>query len=171
LSRYSHQNLNEFDYCFFNNGFQNTDRFISKEFKKTIQLPTNLIRKYVNFARVEIKPYLNFENGDKISKFYLFLREIKGIKTNENLGLINVYSVIKLTFANSRLNLRNFTTDSDLYESMVLVLSSILNFQTEEINKSARLQIRLKILNLFKKKIDQVYKLFPVLYKFALLVL
>ena len=93
-------------------------------------LPEGMLRKYIAYAKKYVNPRLTIEAAKLLQDFYLSLR--KNYKTAESTPITTrqLESLIRLSQARAKIELREFVTESDAQDVIELMKESL--YQTFE---------------------------------------
>nr|XP_020649324.1 DNA helicase MCM8 isoform X1 [Pogona vitticeps]XP_020649325.1 DNA helicase MCM8 isoform X1 [Pogona vitticeps]XP_020649326.1 DNA helicase MCM8 isoform X1 [Pogona vitticeps] len=98
-------------------------------------IPHQLLRKYVGYARQYVQPRLSPEAAQVLQKFYLELRQQSQRADSTPITTRQLESLIRLTEARSRLELREKATKEDAEDVVELMKYSMLGTYSDEFGK------------------------------------
>ncbi|XP_028409648.1 DNA helicase MCM8-like isoform X2 [Dendronephthya gigantea] len=97
-------------------------------------IPSLLLRKYIAYARQYVHPTLSVEAADELQKFYLDLRQKHHSQPQNTIPITTrqLESLIRLTEARSRLELREEATRQDAVDVIEIMKQSLVDTYTDE---------------------------------------
>ncbi|XP_067421428.1 DNA helicase MCM8 isoform X1 [Emydura macquarii macquarii] len=98
-------------------------------------IPHQLLRKYVGYARQYVRPKLSPEAAQVLQEFYLELRKQKQGVDSTPITTRQLESLIRLTEARSRLELREKSTKEDAEDVIEIMKYSMLGTYSDEFGK------------------------------------
>ena len=117
-------------------------------FDELSELPQSMLKKYLLFAKQNIKPKLTKKCIESLKNFYLKLRK----ESKEVSGLIivprHLESLVRICQASAKMHLRNHTTLKDVNIAIKLMLESFLDSQKPS--------FRFKIKNKFNYELSRM---------------
>eukprot|EP00698_Gefionella_okellyi_P017986 TRINITY_DN5349_c0_g1_i1.p1 TRINITY_DN5349_c0_g1~~TRINITY_DN5349_c0_g1_i1.p1 ORF type:complete len:910 (-),score=254.80 TRINITY_DN5349_c0_g1_i1:47-2776(-) len=94
------------------------------------QLPQDVLRKYITYARSQVRPRLTQVDQDKLSTLYADLRrQIHAISGGVQVSVRHIESVIRMSEAHARMHLRDFVRDDDVDMAIRVLLESFIDQQ------------------------------------------
>ena len=104
-------------------------------------LPPHMLKKYISYARHTVFPKLSMEACGVIKEFYIQLRENACISPNTlPITSRTLDSLIRLTQARAKLELRSIVNKEDAYEVVQLIQESIFEACYSEMGVGANVQ-------------------------------
>lgn len=110
------------------------DKF--KEEKETIN--QDLLKKYILYARKEIKPKINEINKNKISKFYSELRKESELAGGIRITVRHLESLLRIAESFAKMHLRETVVTEDINMAIQITLESFLQSQKFTIARGMR---------------------------------
>lgn len=98
-------------------------------------LPRDLMKKYIAYARKYVKPKLTSEAAQVIQDFYMELRRTHQSSDATPITTRQLESIIRLTQARAKLNLRSDATAQDAMEVIEIMKSSMLDTFSDEVGQ------------------------------------
>lgn len=95
-------------------------------------IPTPLLRKYIGYARKYVHPKLGPDAAKVLQSFYLDLRKRHHVKDSTPITTRQLESLIRLTEARARLELREVATPQDAEEVVEIMKYSMLDVFTDQ---------------------------------------
>ena len=105
----------------------------------TVQLiPQELLKKYIMYAREQIRPKLNHFDKDRVARLYSQLRQ-ESLKTGSvPITVRHIESIIRCAEANARMHLRESVLQKDLSVAINVILDSFISTQKFSVMRSMR---------------------------------
>nr|XP_048311351.1 DNA helicase MCM8 isoform X2 [Myodes glareolus] len=100
--------------------------------EKTDPIPHQLLRKYVGYARQYVHPRLSVEAAQALQDFYLELRKQSQRMSSSPITTRQLESLIRLTEARARLELREEATKEDAEDIIEIMKHSMLGTYSDE---------------------------------------
>lgn len=94
---------------------------ISENSAKFVPIPAKALRKYIGYARRFVHPKLSEEAGEILQKFYLRIRSEHATRDSTPITNRQLESLIRLSEARARLELRDVVTKKDAEEVVELM--------------------------------------------------
>lgn len=104
------------------------------------------LKKYILYSKTHFTPVFSNVNVDKISNLYSELRK-ESISSGLPITVRHIESIIRISEAFAKIELRNYVTFEDIDESISVVLDSFMGAQKYSVTKS----MKKKFLKYFKK--------------------
>ncbi|KAK6089620.1 hypothetical protein P3W45_001386 [Vairimorpha bombi] len=114
-------------------------------------LDHDFLKKYILYCRTHIKPVFSNVNVDKISNLYSELRR-ESISSGLPITVRHIESIIRISEALAKMELRSYVTFEDIDESISVVLDSFMGAQKYSITKN----MKKKFLKYFHKNNSDV---------------
>lgn len=109
-------------------------------------LDHNFLRKYILYAKTNIHPVFSNVNVEKISNMYSDLRK-ESISSGLPITVRHIESIIRISEAFAKIELRSFVTFEDIDDAISVVLDSFMGAQRYSVSKN----MKKKFLKYFKK--------------------
>lgn len=106
--------------------------------KNSLEIPQDLLKKYIVYSRVNVRPKLNNLNQDKIANMYAQLRQESEATGSLPITVRHIESVIRMAEASARIHLRDVVLDSDVNVSIGMMLESFIECQKYSVMKRMR---------------------------------
>nr|CAI5822271.1 unnamed protein product [Callosobruchus analis] len=138
----------------------------SDDFEETVnelQIPQDMLKKYLVYARQNIHPKLQNMDQDKVANIYSQLRQESLATGSLPITVRHVESIIRMSEAHARMHLREYVQEDDVNIAVRMMLESFVETQKYSVMKSMR-QVFQRYLT-FKK--DHSELLFYVLRQLA----
>lgn len=110
-----------------------SNRLLTKPGEQVDHLPHDLMKKYIAYARRYVFPKLSAEAAQVIQRFYLQLRENHHSSDATPITTRQLESLIRLTEARAKVELREEATGTDAKEVIEIMRSSMLDTFTDEL--------------------------------------
>eukprot|EP01017_Pseudomicrothorax_dubius_P009664 TRINITY_DN13329_c0_g1_i1.p1 TRINITY_DN13329_c0_g1~~TRINITY_DN13329_c0_g1_i1.p1 ORF type:complete len:218 (-),score=28.99 TRINITY_DN13329_c0_g1_i1:48-668(-) len=129
--------------------------------RESTQIPQNLLKRYILYARQYVKPQLTDINKEKITSFFAHLRQ-----ESQASGGIPVYhrhleALIRMAEAHARMHLRDNVRDDDIDVAISMLLESFIQTQKVSVSKL----IRRKFASYITLKDDNTFLILNLLNK------
>jgi len=98
----------------------------------------DLLQKYIAYARARIHPQLNDVDKEKIAHFYKDIRSEAYRSGGAPMTARHIESIIRITEANARLELRTHVIPRDLDNAIALILESFIQSQKHQVAEELR---------------------------------
>ncbi|UYV65743.1 MCM8 [Cordylochernes scorpioides] len=113
-------------------GEELSERLKYKQGEECDPIPHQLLRKYIAYARQYVKPQLSLQAGDILKDFYLTLRKQYQTSDSTPITTRQLESLIRLTEARARLELRVTATQEDAQDIVQLLKFSMSSTYSNE---------------------------------------
>jgi len=121
----------------------------------TIQpLDQDILKKYIAYARANIKPALHDVDSEKIASLYAELRQQSAISGGVPIAVRHIESVMRMAEASAKMHLRDHVREDDTDLAIKVMLESFLQAQKVSVRKS--LQRNFKKYITFGEEINQL---------------
>jgi DNA replication licensing factor MCM2 len=100
-----------------------------------LELPQELLRKYIVYAKENVRPKLNNMDQDKIAKMYSQLRQESMATGSLPITVRHIESVIRMSEAHARMHLRDTVQDVDVNMAIRMMLESFISAQKFSVMK------------------------------------
>ncbi|KAJ8919037.1 hypothetical protein NQ315_016943 [Exocentrus adspersus] len=134
-----------------------------QELQNDLQIPQEILKKYLVYARENIHPKLQNMDQDKVANIYSQLRQESLATGSLPITIRHIESIIRMSEAHARMHLREYVQEDDVNMAVRMMLESFVETQKYSVMKSMR-QIFQRYL-LFKK--DHSELLFYILRQLA----
>ena len=101
-------------------------------------IPQDLLRKYIMYARGQVKPQLHNVDTDKISKLYAELRRESVTSGGVPIAVRHIESIMRMSEAYARMHLRDHVRDDDVDMAIRVTLESFIQAQKFSVMRSLR---------------------------------
>ncbi|XP_050308294.1 DNA replication licensing factor Mcm2 [Anthonomus grandis grandis] len=128
-----------------------------------MQVPQEMLKKYLVYARENIHPKLQNMDQDKVAKIYSQLRQESLATGSLPITVRHIESLIRMSEAHARMHLREYVQEEDVNMAVRMMLESFVETQKYSVMKSMK-QVFRKYLS-FKK--DHSELLFYILRQLA----
>ena len=100
-------------------------------FKKAKIIPQDLLRKYIQYARTNVKPTLvgNAIDQEKIANLYKDLRKESNTSGGVPIAVRHIESIMRLAEAHAKMHLREYVREDDMDASISMMLQSFITAQ------------------------------------------
>lgn len=94
-------------------------------------IPQDLLRKYIQYARTNVKPILrgNTIDQEKIASLYVALRRESATSGGVPIAVRHIESIMRLSEAHAKMHLRDYVRDDDMDASIAMMLQSFITAQ------------------------------------------
>jgi DNA replication licensing factor MCM2 len=94
-------------------------------------IPQDLLRKYIQYARTNVKPVLrgNTFDQEKIASLYVALRKESATSGGVPIAVRHIESIMRLSEAHAKMHLRDYVRDDDMDASIAMMLQSFITAQ------------------------------------------
>ncbi|CAG9822909.1 unnamed protein product, partial [Phaedon cochleariae] len=135
----------------------------SEEPDNELQIPQEMLKKYIVYAKENIHPKLQNIDQDKVANIYSQLRQESLATGSLPITVRHVESIIRMSEAHAKLHLREYVQEDDVNMAVRMMLESFVETQKYSVMKTMR-QVFQRYL-LFKK--DHSELLFYILRQLA----
>lgn len=105
---------------------------------KNTEISQELLKKYIVYSRINVRPKLNNMDQDKIAKMYSQLRQESLATGSLPITVRHIESVIRMAESSARMHLRDVVIDSDVNMAMSMMLESFIEAQKYSVMKRMR---------------------------------
>ena len=100
-------------------------------YSKAKIIPQTLLRKYIQYARTNVKPVLrgNTFDQEKIASLYVALRRESATSGGVPIAVRHIESIMRLAEAHAKMHLRDYVRDDDMDASIAMMLQSFITAQ------------------------------------------
>ena len=94
-------------------------------------IPQGLLRKYIQYARTNVKPVLRGNTFDqkKVESLYVALRKESATSGGVPIAVRHIESLMRLAEAHAKMHLRDYVRDDDMDASIAMMLQSFITAQ------------------------------------------
>ncbi|XP_060524669.1 DNA replication licensing factor Mcm2 [Cylas formicarius] len=103
-----------------------------------MQVPQEMLKKYIVYARQNIHPKLQNMNQDKVANIYSQLRQESLATGSLPITVRHIESIIRMSEAYARMHLREYVQEEDVNMAVRMVLESFVETQKYSVMKSMR---------------------------------
>ena len=102
-------------------------------------IPQDLLRKYIQYARTNVKPVLgkNFDQ-EKVASLYVALRKESAASGGVPIAVRHVESIMRMAEAHAKMHLREYVRDDDIDASIKMMLESFIVAQKYSVRRTLR---------------------------------
>ncbi|CAG9832644.1 unnamed protein product [Diabrotica balteata] len=136
---------------------------LPEEPENEMQIPQEMLKKYIVYARQNIHPKLQNMDQDKVANIYSQLRQESLATGSLPITVRHIESIIRMSEAHAKMHLREYVQEDDVNMAVRMMLESFVETQKYSVMKSMR-QVFQRYL-LFKK--DHSELLFYILRQLA----
>ncbi|XP_074033184.1 DNA replication licensing factor Mcm2 [Leptinotarsa decemlineata] len=126
---------------------KNSDKI--EEPENELQIPQEMLKKYLVYARENIHPKLQNMDQDKVANIYSQLRQESLATGSLPITVRHIESMIRMSEAHAKMHLREYVQEDDVNMAVRMVLESFVETQKYSVMKSMRQVFRRYLL--FKK--------------------
>jgi DNA replication licensing factor MCM2 len=103
-------------------------------------IPQALLRKYIQYARTNIRPVLrgNTFDQEKIMSLYAALRKESAASGGVPIAVRHVESIMRMSEAHAKMHLREYVRDDDMDASIGMMLESFIGAQKFSVRRTLR---------------------------------
>jgi DNA replication licensing factor MCM2 len=125
-------------------------------------IPQDLLRKYIDYARRNVKPKVDNIDFQKLADFYQELRQESFRSGCAPMTARHVDSIVRMAEAFARMELRPHVTSRDLDNAIGMALESFIQSQkhqvAEELRKKYRKYVATPLSDLFMRIMDRLFQ-------------
>uniref|UniRef100_A0A7S2EDJ0 DNA replication licensing factor MCM2 n=1 Tax=Ditylum brightwellii TaxID=49249 RepID=A0A7S2EDJ0_9STRA len=101
-------------------------------------IPQDLLRKYIEYARVNVRPVLRGSTFDqeKIASLYVALRRESSSSGGVPIAVRHIESIMRMSEAHAKMHLREYVRDDDMDASITMMLHSFIMAQKFSVRRS-----------------------------------
>ena len=93
------------------------------------QIPQELLKKYIIYARRYIHPKLNEIDKEKVTQFYADIRREASVVGGIQIAVRHIESVLRMAEAHAKIHLRDYVRSDDIDMAIEMLLESFLQSQ------------------------------------------
>lgn len=97
--------------------------------KSELEIEQDLLKKYIVFAKLKCKPELSQVNSDKISQFYVQLRQKSTAEGSNIVAVRHMESVLRMAVARAKMHFRDVVNSEDVDVAIKMMLESYIDTQ------------------------------------------
>ena len=103
-------------------------------------IPQDLLRKYIQYARTNVKPVLRGSTFDqeKVASLYVALRRESAASGGVPIAVRHVESIMRMSEAHAKMHLREYVRDDDIDASIKMMLESFIQAQKYSVRRTLR---------------------------------
>jgi DNA replication licensing factor MCM2 len=118
----------------------NADIFPRVEEERPDLIPQDLLRKYIQYARTNIRPVLrgNTFDQEKVASLYVALRKESAASGGVPIAVRHVESMMRMAEAHAKMHLRDYVRDDDMDASIRIMLGSFIDAQKFSVRRRSR---------------------------------
>ena len=105
-------------------------------------IPQDLLRKYIMFARAEIKPQLQNIDQEKVKKLYADLRRESMQAGGVPITVRHIESIMRMAEAHAKMHLREYVRDDDLDMAIRVMIESFIDSQKYSVQRTLQRKFR-----------------------------
>ncbi|KAJ3423492.1 DNA helicase [Anaeramoeba flamelloides] len=141
------------------------DNYQNDEFKKKLKpIPQDMLRKYIYYARNNIRPRLSQMDNERITKLYTQLRKESSVGGSMPITTRHVESLIRMAESHAKMHLRTEVRDDDINAAIRILLETFISTQKFSVMNQLRKRLR-KYLNYKRDNDELLYYLLQTLVK------
>ncbi|KAF2893898.1 hypothetical protein ILUMI_12275 [Ignelater luminosus] len=120
-----------------------------QEVENDLSIPQEMLKKYIVYARENVRPKLQNMDQDKVANIYSQLRQESLATGSLPITVRHIESIIRMAEAHARMHLRDYVQEDDVNMAVRMMLESFVETQKYSVMKSMRQVFRRYLL--FKK--------------------
>jgi DNA replication licensing factor MCM2 len=103
-------------------------------------IPQDLLRKYIQYARTNVRPVLrgNTFDQEKVASLYVALRRESAASGGVPIAVRHVESMMRMAEAHAKMHLRDYVRDDDMDASIRMMLGSFIDAQKFSVRRALR---------------------------------
>jgi DNA replication licensing factor MCM2 len=121
---------------------EETDGQLQSQHLQQQQIPQDLLRKYIAYARNEIRPILHDVDSEKIALLYADLRAQSAQTGGVPIAVRHIESIVRMAEASARMHLRDHVRADDVDVAIKVALESFLQAQKISVRKAMQKNFR-----------------------------
>ncbi|CAH1126119.1 unnamed protein product [Ceutorhynchus assimilis] len=110
----------------------------AEDIENDLQIPQEMLKKYIVYARENIHPKLQNLDQDKVANIYSQLRQESLATGSLPITVRHVESIIRMSEANAKMHLREYVQEDDVNMAVRMMLESFVETQKYSVMKSMR---------------------------------
>ena len=121
-------------------GEDHADHFPPVEEDRPDLIPQDLLRKYIQYARTNIRPVLrgNTFDQEKVASLYVALRRESAASGGVPIAVRHVESMMRMAEAHAKMHLRDYVRDDDMDASIRIMLGSFIDAQKFSVRRALK---------------------------------
>jgi len=112
------------------------------ETEKELQIPQELLRKYIVYAKQRCTPELSQINNDKVTTFYAALRQKTNIEGSIPVAVRHIESILRMAVARAKMHLRDSVNGEDVDIAIKVLLESFIDTQKFSVKQQLQQEFR-----------------------------
>lgn len=103
-------------------------------------IPQDLLRKYIQYARTNVRPVLrgNTFDQEKVASLYVALRRESAASGGVPIAVRHVESIMRMSEAHAKMHLRDYVRDDDMDAAIRMMLESFIDAQKFSVRRALR---------------------------------
>ena len=103
-------------------------------------IPQDLLRKYIQYARTNVRPVLrnNTFDREKVASLYVALRRESAASGGVPIAVRHIESIMRMAEAHAKMHLRDYVRDDDMDASIRMMLESFIGAQKFSVRRALR---------------------------------
>jgi DNA replication licensing factor MCM2 len=103
-------------------------------------IPQQLLRKYIQYARTNLKPVLrnNTFDQEKVASLYVALRRESAASGGVPIAVRHIESIMRMAEAHAKMHLREYVRDDDMDASIRMMLESFITAQKFSVRRALK---------------------------------
>ncbi|XP_018570583.1 DNA replication licensing factor Mcm2 [Anoplophora glabripennis] len=114
------------------------DADVPEVVENDLQIPQEMLKKYLVYARENIHPKLQNINQDKVANIYSMLRQESLATGSLPITVRYIESIIRMSEAHARMHLREYVQEDDLNMAIRMMLESFVETQKYSVMKTMK---------------------------------
>lgn len=105
---------------------------------KASAIPQDMLRKYIQYARTNVRPILrnNTFDQEKVASLYVALRKESSASGGVPIAVRHVESIMRMSEAHAKMHLRDYVRDDDMDASIRMMLTSFISAQKFSVRRT-----------------------------------
>jgi len=104
--------------------------------KSDLEMPQDLLRKYIVYAKKNCQPELSGMNKEKVTKFYALLRQKSSVEGSIPVAVRHIESILRMAVARAKIHMRDTVNESDVDMAIKVMLESFIETQKFSVKQS-----------------------------------
>ncbi|XP_031617639.1 DNA replication licensing factor Mcm2 [Contarinia nasturtii] len=118
--------------------FAEANQLNTQQSQNELEIPQDLLKKYIVYSKVNVRPKLTNMDQDKIAKMYSQLRQESQATGSLPITVRHIESVIRMSEAHARMHLRDSVQEVDVNMAIRMMLESFVEAQKFSVMKKMR---------------------------------
>jgi len=97
--------------------------------KSNLEIPQDLLKKYIVYAKQKCKPELTGMNKQKVTTFYSKLRQKSSVEGSIPVAVRHIESILRMAVARAKIHLRDNVNETDVDVAIKVMLESFIETQ------------------------------------------